>query len=60
MGVDRVSSRRRFPTTSGAAVAGVWLAGCSNSADNPGQRMLHCHNTYHLEAGMATTFAYLG
>ena len=28
-------------------------------ADNPGQWMLHCHNTYHLEAGMATTLAYL-
>ena len=22
--------------------------------DNPGRWMLHCHNTYHLEAGMAT------
>ncbi len=28
-------------------------------ADNPGQWMLRCHNTYHLEAGMATTLAYL-
>jgi FtsP/CotA-like multicopper oxidase with cupredoxin domain len=28
-------------------------------ADNPGQWMLHCHNTYHLEAGMATTLAFL-
>jgi multicopper oxidase len=28
-------------------------------ADNPGQWMLHCHNTYHLEAGMATTMGYL-
>ena len=27
-------------------------------ADNPGQWMLHCHNTYHLEMGMATTFSY--
>lgn len=26
--------------------------------DNPGQWMLHCHNTYHLETGMATTLSY--
>ncbi|MCX2933130.1 multicopper oxidase family protein [Mycobacterium sp. CVI_P3] len=28
-------------------------------ADNPGYWALHCHNTYHLEAGMMTTFDYL-
>ena len=28
-------------------------------ADNPGQWMLHCHNTYHLEAGMMTRLDYL-
>lgn len=28
-------------------------------ADNPGQWMFHCHNTYHLETGMATTLSYL-
>jgi FtsP/CotA-like multicopper oxidase with cupredoxin domain len=28
-------------------------------ADNPGQWMIHCHNTYHLEAGMATTLSYV-
>lgn len=27
-------------------------------ADNPGLWMLHCHNTYHLEAGMATLMGY--
>ena len=27
-------------------------------ADNPGQWMLHCHNTYHLERGMATVLSY--
>jgi FtsP/CotA-like multicopper oxidase with cupredoxin domain len=27
-------------------------------ADNPGQWMLHCHNAYHLEAGMATLMRY--
>ncbi|MEO8264242.1 MAG: multicopper oxidase family protein [Ilumatobacteraceae bacterium] len=27
-------------------------------ADNPGQWMLHCHNSYHLETGMATVFSY--
>lgn len=26
--------------------------------DNPGQWMLHCHNTYHFEMGMATTLSY--
>lgn len=29
-------------------------------AANPGQWMLHCHNAYHLEAGMATVLAYRG
>ncbi len=28
-------------------------------ADNPGQWMLHCHNTYHLESGMATVLSYM-
>ena len=27
-------------------------------ADNPGRWMLHCHNTYHLEAGMAAPLGY--
>lgn len=27
-------------------------------ADNPGVWMLHCHNTYHQEAGMMTSLAY--
>ena len=28
-------------------------------ADNPGIWMMHCHNTYHVEAGMMTTLNYL-
>jgi len=28
-------------------------------ADNPGQWMFHCHNTYHLEAGMATLVSFV-
>jgi multicopper oxidase len=28
-------------------------------ADNPGYWPLHCHNTYHAEAGMSSTFDYL-
>ena len=28
-------------------------------ADNPGYWPLHCHNAYHAEAGMFTTFDYL-
>ncbi|CAB4880818.1 unannotated protein [freshwater metagenome] len=28
------------------------------AADNPGQWMLHCHNTYHFETGMATVVSY--
>lgn len=28
-------------------------------ADNPGYWPLHCHNTYHAEAGMLSTFDYL-
>lgn len=27
-------------------------------ADNPGQWMIHCHNAYHLSAGMATRLSY--
>lgn len=27
-------------------------------ADNPGQWLLHCHNAYHLAAGMATVLSY--
>jgi len=27
-------------------------------ADNPGEWMLHCHNTYHQEAGMMTSLSY--
>lgn len=27
-------------------------------ADNPGQWLLHCHNTYHLVTGMATILSY--
>ena len=27
-------------------------------AENPGQWMIHCHNTYHLEQGMAQVMAY--
>lgn len=26
--------------------------------DNPGRWITHCHNTYHLEAGMATFIEY--
>ncbi|MEV0945114.1 multicopper oxidase family protein [Rhodococcus sp. NPDC049939] len=28
-------------------------------ADNPGQWITHCHNDYHLAAGMATIFSYV-
>jgi FtsP/CotA-like multicopper oxidase with cupredoxin domain len=28
------------------------------TADNPGQWIFHCHNLYHLEAGMARVFEY--
>jgi multicopper oxidase len=28
-------------------------------ADNPGEWMLHCHNTYHLEAGTMTSLRYV-
>ena len=27
-------------------------------ADNPGAWMFHCHNAYHLDAGMTTNFYY--
>jgi FtsP/CotA-like multicopper oxidase with cupredoxin domain len=28
------------------------------TADNPGNWIFHCHNLYHLEAGMARVFEY--
>jgi FtsP/CotA-like multicopper oxidase with cupredoxin domain len=28
-------------------------------ADNPGTWMMHCHNTYHQEAGMQTRLDYV-
>ena len=28
-------------------------------ADNPGRWFFHCHNLYHLEAGMAREFIYM-
>jgi FtsP/CotA-like multicopper oxidase with cupredoxin domain len=31
---------------------------CAFDARNPGQWMVHCHNTYHAEAGMMTTLGY--
>jgi FtsP/CotA-like multicopper oxidase with cupredoxin domain len=27
-------------------------------ADNPGEWMFHCHNLYHMAAGMMTTLKY--
>ena len=27
-------------------------------ASNPGEWMLHCHNAYHLQSGMATVLSY--
>ncbi len=31
---------------------------CDLNAGNPGQWMIHCHNTYHAETGMATILGY--
>ncbi len=31
---------------------------CDFDADNPGQWILHCHNIYHAEAGMAAVLGY--
>jgi FtsP/CotA-like multicopper oxidase with cupredoxin domain len=29
------------------------------AADNPGAWMLHCHNAFHMEAGMMTRLEYV-
>ncbi|MFI7119426.1 multicopper oxidase family protein [Amycolatopsis sp. NPDC049868] len=34
------------------------IVACEFDADNPGQWMIHCHNTYHAEAGMTTVLGY--
>ena len=39
-------------------VAAMTAVDVDIEADNPGQWMLHCHNTYHLESGMATVLSY--
>lgn len=31
---------------------------CDLDADNPGQWMIHCHNTYYAEAGMMSALGY--
>jgi multicopper oxidase len=31
---------------------------CDFDADNPGQWMIHCHNTYHAESGMMRVLGY--
>lgn len=40
-----------------AVLPGQTLA-CDLDANNPGQWMIHCHNTYHAETGMATILGY--
>ena len=41
-----------------AVVLPMHKLGVALSADNPGVWMLHCHNTYHQEAGMMTSLNY--
>ena len=42
-----------------AIVLPMRQAGVILVADNPGIWMLHCHNTYHHEAGMMTSLNYV-
>ncbi len=51
--VDRGSARKDTVNVLPMSKVEVDIA-----ADNPGQWMLHCHNTYHLETGMATVLSY--
>ena len=51
----RRQPRRRKDT---AIVLPMQKLGVALVADNPGVWMLHCHNTYHQEAGMMTTLNY--
>ena len=41
-----------------AVVLPMHKLGVALAADNPGVWMLHCHNTYHQEAGMMTRLNY--
>ena len=41
-----------------AIVLPMHKLGVALVADNPGVWMLHCHNTYHQEAGMMTSLNY--
>jgi len=54
----------QHPTSSGprkdtVIVAPMQRLAVDLDADNPGQWVVHCHNLYHMEAGMMTSLAYL-
>lgn len=40
-------------------VAPMQAVAVAFDADNPGVWMLHCHNGYHMDAGMMTTLEYV-
>jgi multicopper oxidase len=49
----------RGPRKDTVIVLPMQKTGVNLIADNPGTWMLHCHNTYHQEAGMMTSLNYL-
>lgn len=49
-------TRRGLLRAAGAGAFGT-LAGCTNQL--PGTWLFHCHNLYHLDAGMARVVRYV-
>ena len=55
----RLGERADGPRKDTAIVKPGELLTFDTVCDNPGQWMVHCHNAYHLEMGMAKAFGYV-
>ena len=52
---------RQFDQATGTRVTLLLADGKVDfDTDNPGKWIVHCHNDYHLDGGMATFFSYSG
>jgi FtsP/CotA-like multicopper oxidase with cupredoxin domain len=57
--VVRRSDGAPGPRKDTVIVAPMTSVAVAFDADNPGVWMLHCHNGYHMDAGMMTTLEYV-
>ena len=58
MGPDGGNDPRPLARKDTVLVAPLHTVEIDFDTDNPGRWITHCHNTYHLEAGMATFIEY--